>query len=109
MGIWGTQPWCFLASWLLAPLQSVPENLWPCYFWKTLQVGKTIPLTVKKKEEIKSQTNPQGIFGFGVASQERSSVSFVSLHLGPIKYITYLFLALFSKGGKKIQQQQTTI
>lgn len=59
--------------------------------------------TVKKEEGKKSQTNPQRIFGFDVANQRGRSVSFVSLHLGSIKYITSLFLALFSKGVKKIQ------
>lgn len=99
-GLGGIQPLCFLASWLLAPLWPVAGNLWPCYFWKTQQVGKTILLSQLKRKRKKKRNKPTENIWFGVTNQQGSSVSFVSLHLGPIKYITYLFLALFSKKKK---------
>lgn len=52
----------------------------------------------KKGRGKKSQTNPWRVFGFGVAGK---LCVLCVLHLGPVKYITYIFLVLFSKGEKK--------
>lgn len=75
-----------------------------CYFWKTQQAQKTIHrLQLKRK---KNQTNPRALENIWVWCDGEALCSlcperFFTLHHGPIKYITYLFLGLFPKEKKK--------
>lgn len=83
-----------LGSTLTSALKSVAT-----LFLEDTAGGKNHPsIAVKKEEERKAKQTHGGYLGLVL---QGSSVSFVSLHLGPIKYITYLFLGLFSKGEKK--------